>query len=90
MPENGQEKTPLIPKMAQFLKSGKNNHFAKATAKQNGRKWSTLGLSFKVPKTYRDYPLTSLESQPSEDARLVRRQHFRAVRKYSAGRENLE
>ena len=61
MPESGREKTPHIPKMAQFLTSGKNRHFAKATAKQNGHKWSMLGLTFKVPKTYGDYSLTSLE-----------------------------
>ena len=29
-------------------------------------------------------------SQPSEDARLVRRQHYRAVRKYCVGGKNLE
>ena len=39
MPENGGEETPHIPKMAQFLKGGKNGHFAKAVAKQNGLYW---------------------------------------------------
>ena len=29
-------------------------------------------------------------SQPSEDARLARRQHYRAVRKYCVGGKNLE
>ena len=38
MPENGREKTPHILKMAQFIKGGKNGHFAKAKAKQNGYK----------------------------------------------------
>ena len=47
--------------MAQFLKGGKNGHFSKAVAKQNGHKWSVLGLSLKIPKTYRNYPLKSLE-----------------------------
>jgi len=61
MPENGREKTPQIPKIALFLKGGKNGHFAKAIAKQNGHKWSILGLSLKIPKTYRNYPLKSLE-----------------------------
>ena len=56
MPENGREKTAHIPKMAQFLKGGKNGHFAKAIAKQNGFKWSILGLSLKMPKIYRKYP----------------------------------
>ena len=56
MPENGLEKTPHISKMAQFLKGGNNGHFAKATAKQNGHKWFIIGLSFKIPKTYRSYP----------------------------------
>ena len=37
MPENGREKAPHIPKMAQFLKGGKNGHFAKAIAEQNGQ-----------------------------------------------------
>ena len=50
MPENGREKTPHIQKMAQFLKGGKNGHFAKAIAKQNGHKWSKLGLSLKRQK----------------------------------------
>ena len=45
MPENGQEKTPYIPKIAQFLKDSKNDHFAKAIAKQNGHKWCILGLT---------------------------------------------
>ena len=54
MPENGQEKTPHIPKMAQFLIRSKNCHFAKAIAKQNGHKWSLLGLRPKMPKTYRN------------------------------------
>ena len=62
MPEDGREKTPHLPKVAQFLKGGKNGHFAKAIAKQNGPNWSILGLiSFKMPKTYRNYPLKSLE-----------------------------
>mgnify|MGYP007094313943 CR=1 FL=1 len=39
MPENGREKAPHIPKMAQFLKGGKKGHFAKAIAKQ---KWSQM------------------------------------------------
>ena len=43
MPENGREKTPHIPKMAQFLKGGKNGNFAKVIAKQNGHKRSILG-----------------------------------------------
>ena len=47
--------------MAQFLKGGKNGHFAKAIAKQNGYEWSILGLSLKIPKTYRNYPFKSLE-----------------------------
>ena len=38
MPENGQEKTPHS-KMSQFLIGGKNSHFAKAIAKQNGLHW---------------------------------------------------
>ena len=58
MPENGREKRPHIPKMAKFLEGGKNGHFGKAIEKQNGRKWSILGLSLKLPKTY---PLKSLE-----------------------------
>ena len=61
MPENGWEKTPLIPKMAYFLKGGKNGHFAKATARQNGHKWPILGLSLKITKTYRNYSLKPLE-----------------------------
>ena len=61
MPENGREKTPHILKMAQFIKGGKNGHFSKAIAKQNGHKSAILGLSFKVLKTYRNYSLTSLE-----------------------------
>ena len=61
MPENGREKTRHIPKMSLFLKGGKNGHFAKAIAKQNGHKWSILGLSLKILKTYRNYPLKSLE-----------------------------
>ena len=38
------------------------------------------------------YPMIQFlpTSQPSEDARLVRRQHYRAVRKYCAGGKNLE
>ena len=51
MPENGQEKTPYIPKIEQFLKDSKNDHFAKAIAKRNGLKWCILGLSLKLPKT---------------------------------------
>ena len=35
-----------------------------------------------------DYLLPT--SQPSEDTRLVRRQHYRAVRKYRVGGKNLE
>ena len=31
-----------------------------------------------------------LTSQPSEDARLVRRQHYRAARKYCVGGKNRE
>ena len=50
MPENGREITLHIPKMAQFLKGGKNGHFAKAIAKQNGHKWPILGLSIKITK----------------------------------------
>ena len=42
MPENGREKTSRIPKMSQFLIGGKNGHFAKAIAKQNGHKWSQM------------------------------------------------
>ena len=61
MPENDQEKTPYIPKIAQFLKDSKNDHFAKAIAKQNGHKWCILGLSLKIPKTYRNFPLKSLK-----------------------------
>ena len=38
MPETRPGKTPHIPKMAQFLKGGKNGHFAKAIEKQNGHK----------------------------------------------------
>ena len=34
---------------------------AEVIAKQNGHKWSILGLSLKIPKTYRNYPLKSLE-----------------------------
>ena len=60
MPENGREKTPHIPKLAQFLKGGENSHFAKAIAKQNGHK-IVLGRSLKIPKKYRSYPLKSLE-----------------------------
>jgi len=52
MPENGREKTPHIPKMAQFSKGGKNGHFAKAAAKQNGHKWSIQGLSLKILEIY--------------------------------------
>ena len=66
MPGNGREKTPHIPKVAQFLKGGKNGHFAKAIGKQNGHKWSVLGLSLKIPKTYRNYPLKSLEFSYAE------------------------
>ena len=61
MPEDGRQKTPHLPKVAQFLKGDKNGHFAKAIAKQKGHNWSILGLSFKMPKTYRNYPLKSLE-----------------------------
>ena len=34
---------------------------AEVLAKQNGHKGSMLGLSLKIPKTYRNYPLKSLE-----------------------------
>ena len=47
--ETAEKKTPHVPKMAQFLIGGKNGHcrgYSKA-------KWS--------PKTYRNYPLKSLE-----------------------------
>ena len=44
-----------------FLKGGKNGHFAKPIAKPNGHKWFILELSLKIPKTYRNYPLKSLE-----------------------------
>ena len=57
MPENGREKRPHIPKMGKFLEGGKNGHFGKAIERQNGHKWSKLGLNLKVPKTY---PLKSL------------------------------
>ena len=56
MPQNGFEKKSHIPKMAQFLKGRNNGHFATAIAKQNGHKWSIMGLSLKIPKTYRNYP----------------------------------
>ena len=59
--KTAEKKTPQIPKMAQFLKGGKNGHFAKAIAKQNGHKWSVLGLCLKMPKLERKYPLKSLE-----------------------------
>ena len=36
--ETAEKKTPHIPKMAQFLKGGKNGHFTKAIAKQTGHK----------------------------------------------------
>ena len=52
-----EKKALQIPKMAQFLKGGKNGHFAKAIAKQNGHKWSILGLCLKMPKLERKYPL---------------------------------
>ena len=55
------KKAPDIPKMAQFLKGGKNGHFAKAIAKKNGHKWSILVLSLKITKTYRNYPLKQSE-----------------------------
>ena len=55
------------PKMAHFLKGVKNGHFAKAIAKQNGHKWAILGLSRKIPKTYRNYPLKSLELFSAEN-----------------------
>ena len=61
------KKTPHIPKMTQFLKGGKNGHFAKAMAKQNGHKWSMLGLSLQKPSTHRNYPLKSLELFYAED-----------------------
>ena len=35
------------------LQSGKISHFAKATASQNGQRWSILSFNFKVPKTYK-------------------------------------
>ena len=53
-----------IPKMAQFLKGGKNGHFAKARWSQSKmvtNAWSILGLGLKIPKTYRNYPLNALE-----------------------------
>ena len=41
---------------------GKNGYFAKSyIAKQNRQKWSILRLSIKIPKTYRNYLLKSLE-----------------------------
>ena len=48
MPENDREKN---------TSHSKNGHFAEAISKQNGHKWSILGLSLKIPKTYRNYPL---------------------------------
>ena len=50
------KKTPQNPKIAQFLKGGKNGHFAKAIAKHNGHKRSILVLSFKITKKNRNYP----------------------------------
>ena len=47
--------------MAQFLKGGKNGHFAKAIAKQNGHNCAL------VPKLERKYPLKSLELFYAED-----------------------
>ena len=59
MPENGREENTSHSKNGTFLKGGKNGHFAKAMAKQNGHKWSTLGLSVQKPSTHRNYPLKS-------------------------------
>ena len=42
-----------------ILKGGKNYHFAKVRAKQNGHKWSIVALSLKIPKTYRNDSLKS-------------------------------
>ena len=72
MPVNGLEKTPHIPKMAPFSKGGKNGHFAKAVAKQNGHKWSILGMSLKIPKTYRNNPLKSIELLYAENCSKTR------------------
>ena len=74
--KNDREKTPHIPKMPQFLKGGKNGYFAKATAKQTAHKWSILGLSLKLPKTYRNYPLKSLELFYAENCSKT---HLRTV-----------
>ena len=46
MPENDREKRPPNPKMANFLKDGKNGHFAKAIVTQNPQEWPTLGMNF--------------------------------------------
>ena len=48
-------------------KNGKNGHFAKAIAKQNGHKGSILGLGLKITKTYRNHPLKSSELFYSEN-----------------------
>ena len=56
MPENGREKTPHIPKMAQFLKGGKNGQFAKVIAKQ----MVTNGLYWDWASKYQKYTETSL------------------------------
>ena len=66
-------KKPHIPKMVQFLKGGKNGHFAKAIAKQNGHKWSILGLCLKMPKLDRKYPLKWLELFYAENTLHIRK-----------------
>ena len=43
----------LYLKFEKILERVKNSHFAKAIVTKNGEKWPiTLGLNFKVPKTY--------------------------------------
>ena len=50
----------------------------------------TAKLSLKEIKEKRCISDNCQRAQPSEDARLARRQHYRAVRKYCAGDQNLE